>query len=83
MSRNHSVLANEAAHLAKEVESLDPEDARMIHGVEINEDKSVYDPMFGMNFDSVREWAEFTVEQDELQYSEAFAGGKEGFDDLM
>lgn len=81
MSRNHSVIANEAAHLAKEVEGLDAEEAQMIHGIEIGSDRSVYDPMYDLNFSSVREWAEFTVEQDELSYSEAF-GGKEGFDDL-
>lgn len=81
MSRNHHVHAHEVAHVVNDVSSLPREEAERIYGIEINENGSVFDPTYNRTFISVGEWAEFSFEQDEMDYTEDFGHGKYSQDD--
>lgn len=75
MSRNHSALAYDVAHIVDEMKGLNAEEAYEKFGVELNEDGSIHDPMYpSMTFSSVGEWATFSVEQDNVEYEEHFHG---------
>jgi hypothetical protein len=75
MSRNHHVHAHEVTHLVQEVNKMSIAEAEQAYGIQISEDGTVYDPTYVRTFVTVSEWAEFSFEQDEVDYSEDFGTG--------
>lgn len=69
---NHSAIAQEIAYVVGEVNKLSEEEVRSLYGIDLLEDGKVFDPMYDQVFPSVGEWAEFNVEQDDIEYEERF-----------
>jgi hypothetical protein len=76
MSRNYHVHANEVAHVVNDIRNLSPEEAEQFYGIKIADNGSVFDPVYNRKFETVTEWAEFNVNQDETEYEEEFNGGR-------
>lgn len=81
MSRHHHVHANEVTHVVNDVRRLSVEEAQITYGIEIHEDGSVFDPTYNRKFTTIGEWAEFSVEQDEMDYAEEFGHSKQTHSD--
>ena len=64
--------AHEVAHIIKDVNALSSDEVEQIYGIALSEDGTVFDPTYNRNFVSVSDWAEFSVQQDEVDYSEEF-----------
>lgn len=62
--------SSEVAHLVAEVRRLTPEQILDVYGIEINERGIVWDTLYEEEFLNIREWAKFTVEQDNLDDDE-------------
>ena len=41
-------------------------------GIELLEDGKVYDPLYDMTFETVANWASYSVEQDTVEYEETY-----------
>jgi len=75
MSRsNHSAVAHEIMFVVNEVNRLPEEEVKSLYGIEIFEDGRVFDQTYNKIFGTVGEWAQFNVEQDDVQYEEHFHG---------
>ncbi len=70
MSRHHAAHAGDVTHIVDHINNISHEEAEKIYGIEFREGESIYDPIYHMVFDSVPEWAEYNVTQDELEYEE-------------
>lgn len=77
---NHSAVAQEVAYVISEVKRLSQEEAQSVYGIELLPNGKVFDPMYNRTFDSIGEWAEFNVEQDDMEYEEHFHGRYHGED---
>lgn len=73
---NHSAIAQEITHTIHEINRLSKDEVYDIYGIELLEDGRVFDPTYNKTFESVSEWAEFNIEQDEIEYEEHFHTGK-------
>jgi len=69
MNRRYSP-SSEIAHLLAEIKGLTKEELLDIHGIEINEDKTVYDTAWEETFKNTQAWAAFVVEQEMLDYGD-------------
>jgi len=67
---NRSHAHTDAAHIIADIKQMDAEEVTMVYGIEIAKDGSVTDPTYGLGFDSVAEWANFSIEQDNIEFSE-------------
>lgn len=77
MSRHHHVHAHDVAHIVNDINRMSsPEEIRMVYGIEVNDDGTVFDPTYNRTFATVTDWADFSVEQDEVDYMEEFGHGK-------
>ena len=65
MSRKHSAHQFQVHHLLKQLEGLDEDQLYDDYSIEIV-DGIVYDDYYNREFESLTEWAEFTVENDGL-----------------
>jgi len=81
MSRHHHIHAHEVTHVVNDVKNLSRDEVERIYGIEIKEDGSVFDPTYNRSFISIGEWADFSFEQDEMDYTEGFGHGKQTYDD--
>ena len=63
MSRHNSVAAHEIQHLINEVQHMDEEELRVVHGITIDENGSVVDPAYDRTFIDIAEWATYVVEE--------------------
>lgn len=72
MSRHHNVHAYEVMHVINDVNNMSQEEAEQIYGIEFYEDGTIFDPTYNQTFISIGDWANFSVEQDEVEYSEGF-----------
>lgn len=63
-------VAQEVHHIVNDINSMDVDTIKQIHGIELNEDGSVFDPVYNLRFDGIIEWAEFSVNEDNTEYSE-------------
>lgn len=72
MSRDHSSIAHEINHLVHEVQNLSKDEVKSLFGIEFRSDGSIYDPTYQTSFATIGEWAQFSVEQDHVEYSEDF-----------
>jgi hypothetical protein len=75
MTRRYSP-SSEIAHLLAELRGMTNEEILDIHGIEINEDKSVYDLAYDQTFKNVQTWATFVVEQENSDYEDEDEYGK-------
>ena len=75
-------VRTEANHIVNDISKMSQEEATRIYGIEFNPDGTVFDPIYNRTFISVAEWAEFNVEQDEVEYCEHIGGGRHEFDDF-
>lgn len=70
MSRHHAAHAGDVTHIVNDIHNMSFEEAENMYGIELKKDGTVYDVMYGRSFDSLGEWAEYNVQQDELEYAE-------------
>lgn len=74
MSRNHSYVAHEVAHIVKSVNAVtSPEELESLYGITIRPDGKVLDNTYDMLFDTVADWARFSVELDDAETEEHFS----------
>jgi len=68
--------SSEVAHLVAEVNRLSAEELLETYGIELDpmlvkyKKKLVYDTLYDKWFNTIREWAVFTVEQDSAEYED-------------
>lgn len=67
MNRRYSP-SSEITHLLAELRGLTNEEILDIHGIEIKEDKTVFDLAFEREFKNVQAWATFVVEQENQDF---------------
>lgn len=78
MSRHHAAHAGDVTHIINDICNMSQEEAQKMYGIEFIEGGKVYDEMYGRKFGSLDEWAEFNVQQDELEYEEDINQYKSG-----
>jgi len=71
---NHAVNSQEIAYTVNEVKRLDNDEVKSLYGIELLDKGRVYDPTYDKSFDTVAQWAEFNIEQDDVEYEEHFYG---------
>ena len=60
-----------------DIQTLSPAELEATHGIEIDEDGTVWDELEGMEFATLREWADYCVEREEEEHhSFVKLGGK-------
>ena len=69
MTRNHASLSHSVTHLIRDTQNLTPDELLQVHGIVMNEDRTVYDTVLEVTYNNVGEWANEAVEAD---YSENF-----------
>ena len=69
MSRNYASLSYSVTHLIRDAANLDADKLLQIHGIVLNEDRTVYDTVLEVTYQSISEWANEAVEAD---YAESF-----------
>jgi hypothetical protein len=69
---NHGGFAQEVSHVIRQVSTLPAEEVQILYGIELLEGGKVFDPTYNQHFESVGEWAQFSVEQDMVEYDEHF-----------
>lgn len=69
MTRRYSP-SSEIAHLLAEIRGLTNEELLDIHGIELREDKTVFDLAFEQEFKNVQAWATFVVEQENQDFGD-------------
>ena len=62
--RHHSSVAHQVGRLVHDVSTFEKQESESLYGIEIHDDGTIFDLTYQMNFKSLHEWAEFTVEQD-------------------
>lgn len=70
MSRRHSAHAGDVTHIVNDINDMSPEEAENIYGIQFLEQGRIYDTMYNREFGSLGEWAEFNVQQDEMEFEE-------------
>jgi len=74
MSKQYSSVAHEISYIVSQVNQLSVDEVRDLYGIDLLEDGKVFDPTYNREFLSVGEWAEFSAEQDAVEYEERFYG---------
>lgn len=80
MGRKHAAHTYRVHHLLKQVDELrqDPDQLLYDYGIEIDEAGRAFDGYFQRTFETITEWAEFTVtdemadEEEEPEYGSRF-----------
>jgi hypothetical protein len=67
MSRNNASRSYQVQALVKQIEEADENDRYSLHGIEVDEDGSVFDSCYGKTFASIHKWAEFNIDMEELE----------------
>ena len=70
----YSSVAHDIHNILRDIENMSDDDIKRFYGIEINEDKTVYDPTYDMTFSGLVEWAEFSVEQDNMNFEKNYYG---------
>lgn len=71
-SRNNFTIAHEVSHLVNEIVKMTNEEVLNVYGIQIQPDRSVFDPMYKLKFKTISEWAKFSIEQDNMEYKESY-----------
>jgi hypothetical protein len=69
---NHGAIAHDVAYIISQVTTLPADEVELLYGIEFREGGKVFDPTYNQEFLSVGEWAQFSVEQDMVEYDEHF-----------
>ena len=69
---NHGAIAHDVSYIIRQVATLPADEIQILYGIELFEDGKVFDPTYNQEFDSVGEWAEFSVKEDLVEYNEHF-----------
>ena len=69
---NHGAIAHDVAYIISQVNTLPADEVESLYGIELREGGKVFDPTYNQEFPSVGEWAQFSVEQDMVEYDEHF-----------
>jgi len=79
MSRKHAAHAGDVTHIINDIQNMSQDAAEQFYGIEFRENGFIYDTMYNKEFASVGEWAEFNVEQDEMEYAEDIGDGHDNW----
>jgi len=79
MSRHYSAHAQDVSGIINDINSLEPEEAEAIYGIEFRDNGKVFDTVHQREFVTLGEWAEFNVTQDDIEYREEIHGGHEEY----
>jgi len=82
MSRHHVSTAHEVMHIIADIKNIGIDQARSIYGIEFIEDDingRVFDPTYNREFNTLGEWANFSVEQDSMSDHEPFRKHEDGY----
>lgn len=82
MSRHHAAHSGDVNHILNDIDEMDRSEAETIYGIIFQEKGKVFDTMYNREFSSLREWAELTYAEDELEYEEDINHHKEGYSGL-
>jgi len=82
MSRHHAAHSGDVNHIINDIEHMKQTEAEEIYGISFEEDGKIFDTMYNRTFSSLREWAELTYAEDELEYEEDINHHKEGYSGL-
>lgn len=80
MSRHHQTHANDVSFILNSVRDMSREEIQAVYGIELNTDGTVFDPTYNQSFGSIGEWADFSVSQDEVEYSSHITHGYGAYD---
>jgi hypothetical protein len=69
---HHGEFANSVSFIVHQVSTLPKEEIEILYGIELLDNGKVFDPTYNQEFGSVGEWAEFSVNEDNTEYSEHF-----------
>jgi len=75
MSHYYASAAHEVMHIITDIKNIGIDQARSIYGIEFIEDDingRVFDPTYNREFNTLGEWATFSVEQDFVSDHEPF-----------
>lgn len=64
MSYGRHNASSEVAHLIAEIRTMTPEQALDVHGLQILQDKTVYDTAYELPFKNINAWATFVIAQE-------------------
>lgn len=62
--RHHSSVAHQITRLVHDISIAEKQESESLYGIEIRDNGTIFDFTYQMDFKSLHEWAEFTVEQD-------------------
>lgn len=68
--RHHSSVAGQVNRLVHDVNKLPAPEAETLYGIVFQDNGAIFDTTYQMEFKSLHEWAEFTVEQDADSYED-------------
>ncbi len=69
---HHSIIAAAIAFTVSEIAKSSADEIEKLYGIQLSEDGTVFDTTYNKTFESVSDWAEFNIEQDDLEYEEHF-----------
>lgn len=72
---NHGAIGHDVSYIVQDIMRMSQEDAEATYGIKMLVGGRVFDPTYNQEFESVGEWAQFSVEQDQVEYSEHFTYG--------
>lgn len=70
--KKYSNIREEVNNLLYEIRDLTNDEIQQFYGIEIGESGEVFDPTYSQRFRNINEWAIFSAEQDQVEYSEHF-----------
>mgnify|MGYP000156021393 CR=1 FL=1 len=70
---HHGATAQDVTYIIRQVSTLPKEEIEILYGIELLENGKVFDPTYNQEFGSVGEWAAFSVNEDNTEYSEHFS----------
>lgn len=68
MSRNRTPAANAVANIIRDIRDLPKSEVESLYGITISDNFNIFDKTYNMKFNSVGEWAEFSVDQENSEY---------------
>lgn len=72
---NHGAIGHDVTYIVQDIMRMSQEDAEAVYGIKMLEGGRVFDPTYNQEFESVGDWAQFSVEQDQVEYEEHFTYG--------
>lgn len=83
MSRYYHTVSNDVDHILHDYRHLPVDEFKMLYGIEIEEDGTVYDPVLNKEFPSIPDWAKEEAEIEEMETGHEYGHGKETHEDYF